>query len=381
MQNTHKQPQQHDLGWSDASRYRGRSQVGTVLKQTRENYQLTIEEVSDIIRVRRIYLQAIEDGRYDLLPGVAYAVGFVRIYSDYLGLDTARLVDQFKAESGGQQYEDDFDFPEIIEESSLPKGIIIALGVFMAVLAIGLYWFFNRNQEVRPEDPASSTNISINQRPNIVETPQNQQTIENTNNANTSSPSPTIVQPEDPTQALSITDVLNINNNQPSVPSSVSGNVYIASLPVDHRLSGWNNMANITIIQRPNLEANTQTQNITLNNQFVAPMEPNLGNTQTPDTSAYPKVIIKALEPSYIYIIDTVSDEFLKVGALQKDEEYVLLNDQNAEITGSTGKLVAILNGEYEIPIDSMTNTSQKVDYESLKQKGIALGIVPVDTQ
>ncbi len=379
MQNTYKQKEQRDLGWSDASRYRGRSQVGTVLKQARETYQLTIEEVSETIRVRRIYLQAIEDGRYDLLPGIAYAVGFVRIYSDYLGLDTARLVDQFKAESGGQQYEDDFDFPEMVEKSNLPKGIVIALGVFMAILAIGLYWFFNRDQTIRPqEETPPSANISINQRPEVVEVPQTNPNDNVSNTVPSAQPQPAETNPP---QALTISDIL--GKAISTTPISPSGNIYIAPLPLNYTLPGWNNMANIKIIHRPDPNTNIPMENINLNNQdpMINVLNPNIEIAQVPDTSVYPKVVIKALEPSYIYIIDTQTDQFLKDGALERNEEYVLLNDQNAQIMGATGKLIAILNGEYEVPIDTMTNSAQKIDYESLKQKGIALGIVPVDTQ
>jgi helix-turn-helix protein len=40
---------------------------------------------------------ALEDDRFEALPGPAYAKGFLRMYADYLGLDAQRFVDEYNA--------------------------------------------------------------------------------------------------------------------------------------------------------------------------------------------------------------------------------------------------------------------------------------------
>jgi Helix-turn-helix domain len=47
--------------------------------------------------IRTRYLKALEDERFDLIPGDAYVRGFLRTYADYLGLDSELFVDEYKA--------------------------------------------------------------------------------------------------------------------------------------------------------------------------------------------------------------------------------------------------------------------------------------------
>src|ERR1700760_1943428 len=56
---------------------------------------LDVYHVADILRIRPAVLEAIEAGRFDLLPGSVYAIGFVRSYATYLGLDAEALVLRF----------------------------------------------------------------------------------------------------------------------------------------------------------------------------------------------------------------------------------------------------------------------------------------------
>jgi transcriptional regulator with XRE-family HTH domain len=73
--------------------------AGRKLKEAREQQGLSVAEVADRIRVRREFLEALEDMNMKLLPGKAYAVAFLRSYARELGLDEKAIVDQFQAES------------------------------------------------------------------------------------------------------------------------------------------------------------------------------------------------------------------------------------------------------------------------------------------
>ena len=72
--------------------------VGMELRAMRLQRGETIAQVSQVLRIRKDLVEAIEHSRHDLLPGQAYAVGFVRSYADYLRLDTADVVRRYKAE-------------------------------------------------------------------------------------------------------------------------------------------------------------------------------------------------------------------------------------------------------------------------------------------
>ncbi len=72
-------------------------EIGRRLKAARMAKGLTLEEVEEETRIRRKYLEALETGRTDLIPGEVYVKGFLRSYGNFLGLDGDALVEEYKA--------------------------------------------------------------------------------------------------------------------------------------------------------------------------------------------------------------------------------------------------------------------------------------------
>lgn len=72
--------------------------VGDILRREREKQGLTIADVAEETSIREIYLEAIEKGDYDQLPGDVYTKGFIRNYSKFLQIDGNNLLEQFASE-------------------------------------------------------------------------------------------------------------------------------------------------------------------------------------------------------------------------------------------------------------------------------------------
>ena len=51
-------------------------EIGQELKAAREAMGLSLEEVEQATKIRRKYLQALENEQFDLLPGAVYAKAF-----------------------------------------------------------------------------------------------------------------------------------------------------------------------------------------------------------------------------------------------------------------------------------------------------------------
>lgn len=75
--------------------------VGQELAAARQRKGKRLSDVWLVLKIRPDQLVAIEEGRFDVLPGRVYAIGYVRSYAAYLGLDAERLVDRLKAELAG----------------------------------------------------------------------------------------------------------------------------------------------------------------------------------------------------------------------------------------------------------------------------------------
>ncbi|MGA1842003.1 MAG: helix-turn-helix domain-containing protein [bacterium] len=57
------------------------------LKKLREKKGISLIDISESTNIRTHFLEALENGKYDELPGKAYAVGFLKEFAKYLGID------------------------------------------------------------------------------------------------------------------------------------------------------------------------------------------------------------------------------------------------------------------------------------------------------
>jgi transcriptional regulator with XRE-family HTH domain len=90
-------------------------EIGSTLREARERQGLERADVERATRIRQRYLLALEDERFELLPGLAYAKGFLRVYADFLGLEEQPLVAEFNARFPEAEQ------PEVAQPRSRPR--------------------------------------------------------------------------------------------------------------------------------------------------------------------------------------------------------------------------------------------------------------------
>jgi len=69
--------------------------VGTSLKEARESRKLTLKDVSRQTNITPRYLTALENEEYSAFPGETYALGFLRTYAEFLGLNVGDLLNLY----------------------------------------------------------------------------------------------------------------------------------------------------------------------------------------------------------------------------------------------------------------------------------------------
>ena len=70
--------------------------IGENLKNARESKGISLRKAEEDTKIRKRYLQALEEGNYDVIPGRVYAKGFLRNYANYLGLDQEEILMEYK---------------------------------------------------------------------------------------------------------------------------------------------------------------------------------------------------------------------------------------------------------------------------------------------
>lgn len=73
------------------------SDVGELLRATRQKRHITLGDVAEATRIKVAYLEALENGDYKLLPGPAYVTGFLRNYAQFLGLHPDDVVQDYQS--------------------------------------------------------------------------------------------------------------------------------------------------------------------------------------------------------------------------------------------------------------------------------------------
>ena len=72
--------------------------LGEQLKECRHQREMGLSEVARTIGVSTQYLQALENGNYNQLPGDIYAKNFLKVYAKFLGLEQSKILTIFQSE-------------------------------------------------------------------------------------------------------------------------------------------------------------------------------------------------------------------------------------------------------------------------------------------
>jgi cytoskeletal protein RodZ len=63
------------------------SELGQLLRNARLEKGISLEDMQETTKIRKRYLEAIEEGNYKILPGNFYVRAFIKSYSESVGLD------------------------------------------------------------------------------------------------------------------------------------------------------------------------------------------------------------------------------------------------------------------------------------------------------
>lgn len=134
----------------------------------RAGYELT--DVAKALRIQLSHLQALEDGRFEDLPGETYAVGFLKSYGGFLGLDTEDLVARYKTETGAISAKQRLEFPVPSKESRMPRPWLVLLALALAGVAYGGWQYYSTEGQIATDivadvsekftDPSASGSIA-----------------------------------------------------------------------------------------------------------------------------------------------------------------------------------------------------------------------------
>ncbi|GMU41929.1 MAG: hypothetical protein AMXMBFR23_27950 [Chloroflexota bacterium] len=85
-------PRDADTPEQAAARSERAVEMGRLLRERRLARGLSLGDAEHTTRINRLYLEALEGARFEVIPAPVYARGFMRSYARYLGLDPEEAV-------------------------------------------------------------------------------------------------------------------------------------------------------------------------------------------------------------------------------------------------------------------------------------------------
>ncbi|HYM30936.1 MAG TPA: RodZ domain-containing protein [Candidatus Cybelea sp.] len=296
--------------------------VGYTLRSARQRAGLDLRAVSGQLRIRFPHLKAMEEGRFDELPGRIYAIGFLRTYAEFLQLDTDAVVEAFKVETAAQPPHGRLVFPVPAPETRTPRGWLILLALIIAGALYGA-WYYNQErgrvatEAVAPPPPPAAEAPNRSSEPPPAgpaanETPQPQRPAES------------------PTTQPAVGNASPLAGTPPSTPATAPGNAPPA-----------------TSAPMPTMEPTAANAPAAAPAQPSPPNSPADGPQVYGSTDSNVRVVLKARTDSWIEVRGAGNELVFPGHVLHEGETYRVPNRSDVVLwSGNLGGLDITVDGK-----------------------------------
>jgi cytoskeleton protein RodZ len=125
-------------------------EIGNSLREARLRQGFELPRVEADTKIRAKYLRALEEEHFEVLPGETYVKGFLRTYSEYLGLDGQLYVDEYNSRFAREE-----EFPVQSPAARRPRErkmesnfVVVALaGIVAVTILVVVAWKFGSSGE------------------------------------------------------------------------------------------------------------------------------------------------------------------------------------------------------------------------------------------
>ena len=130
-------------------------EIGNSLREARLRQGYELPRVEADTKIRAKYLRALEEERFEVLPGETYVKGFLRTYAEYLGLDGQLYVDEFNSRFTREEEPLARERPRRQSRSRAVESnfVVVALaGIIAVTILVVVAWKFGSSDTGTPTD-------------------------------------------------------------------------------------------------------------------------------------------------------------------------------------------------------------------------------------
>ncbi len=142
------------------------SDIGPLLKKARQDLKLTLDDVQEITKIRKKYIEAIEESNYKILPGAFYIKAFIKSFAEAVGLQPDEVIKLHEKSSPLTKEEMPYVEPIRSNKSSSPKNIdkinrfltnMVLISFIILIVGV-IYYFASQNYTGTPNSKITDVN-------------------------------------------------------------------------------------------------------------------------------------------------------------------------------------------------------------------------------
>ena len=157
---------------------------GSYLKHERELRGVPLEEISRITKIHIRFLEALEDNRFDELPGEVFIKGYIRSYANIIGSDVDEMLNSYEESIGNKLIEKGTDSQSKSTNTAKKYiGFVIAGLSILALLFFTKFIILDKNTPttkiVKPSSSIPGATTKKETLPKIAENSSNKELAEN----------------------------------------------------------------------------------------------------------------------------------------------------------------------------------------------------------
>lgn len=117
-------------------------EIGQTLRGARQAAGLSLKDIADRIRIRPVFLEAIEAGQFERLPALPQTIGFTRAYAKFLDVDVEQPLSRLGEEVHRDIESTDYSQRELPwSQVSRARIAYVATGAFIGMAVLGALLF------------------------------------------------------------------------------------------------------------------------------------------------------------------------------------------------------------------------------------------------
>lgn len=154
------------------------SDLGALLRKAREEQGLSLDDIQELTKIRKRYLEAIESGDHTILPGTFYVRAFVKNYSEAVGLDPDEVLRLYQHEVPAPPTEQIVDpiavrKPRRVKSPASDRlgkiGFNLVMWCFLILIAV-VVWYYAINKDSDSPNSLDQSHITDNVSPPVQPT-------------------------------------------------------------------------------------------------------------------------------------------------------------------------------------------------------------------